>query len=84
MSAASARMQMDMRGRGMWGSLKRQVSEMPSPNHGFNALDGSRETLVPLGIVVLQADLELDGLNELALLLAIGLSKEFLNRAPHA
>lgn len=84
MSAASARMQMDMRGRGTWGSLKGHVRRTAPPEHGFYALDGSGETLVPLGVVVLQADLELDGLNELALLLAIGLGKEFLNGAPHA
>ena len=34
-----------------------------------NALDGARETLVALGVVVLETDLELDGLDEVALLL---------------
>lgn len=32
-------------------------------------LDGARETLVTLGIVILQADLEFDGLEEVSLLL---------------
>jgi len=47
-------------------------------------LDSSRETLVPLGIVVLQTNLQLDGLNKVALFLAIGFYKEFLDGAPHA
>jgi len=36
-------------------------------------LDGTRETLVTLGIVVLETDLELDGLQEVALLLIVGI-----------
>jgi len=47
-------------------------------------LDGSRETLIPLGVVVLETNLELDGLDEVALLLAVGIGKEFLDGAPHA
>lgn len=39
------------------------------------SLDGSRETLVTLGIVVLEANLELDGLGEVATLLVVGLVK---------
>ena len=38
--------------------------------------DGSRETLVTLGIVVLQADLKLDGLEEVALLGLIAVLEE--------
>ena len=49
-----------------------------------DALDCSRETFVTLGVVVLETDLELDGLNEVALLLAVGIGKELLDRAPHA
>ena len=37
-----------------------------------DALDGSRETLVSLGVVVLESDLQLDGLEELAGLLFLG------------
>ena len=48
-----------------------------------NALDGSRETLVPLGIVVFQTDLEFNGLDKVAAFFSRG-SKEFLDRAPHA
>lgn len=36
---------------------------------GFHSLDSAAETLVLLGIVVLEADLELHGLEEVALLL---------------
>ena len=49
-----------------------------------DTLDGTRETLVALGVVVLETDLELDGLDEVALLLAVGLGEELLDRAPHA
>ena len=43
-------------------------------------LDGSRETLVTLGIVVLQADLEFDRLQKVALLGLIAVLEEFLER----
>ena len=46
-------------------------------------LDGSTETLVPLRVVVLQPNLELDGLDKIAFLLAVGISQEFLDGAPH-
>ena len=80
-------MQMDIRGRGTWGSLvsgkvRHGIHEMHTVTE--NALDGSRETLVTLGVVVLETDLELDGLDEVALLLAVGLGEELLDRAPHA
>jgi len=42
-------------------------------------LDGSRETLVTLGVVVLEADLELDGLEEVPLLGLVGVLKELLD-----
>jgi len=42
-------------------------------------LDGSRETLVTLGVVVLEADLEFDGLEEVPLLGLVGVLKELLN-----
>jgi hypothetical protein len=42
--------------------------------------DGSRETLVTLGIVVLQADLEFDRLQKVALLGLIAVLEEFLER----
>ena len=48
------------------------------------SLDGSRETLVALRVVVFEADLEFDGLDEVALLLAVGLGEELLDGAPHA
>lgn len=45
-------------------------------------LDGTRETLVTLGIIVLQADLELDGLKEVALLGLIGVLQEIGDLRP--
>jgi len=47
-------------------------------------LDGPAETLVPLGIVILEADLEFDSLDELPLLVAIADFQQFLDRASHA
>jgi hypothetical protein len=46
-------------------------------------LDGSRETLVPLRIVVLETNLEFDGLNELPLLLTVGVSQQLFDGASH-
>jgi hypothetical protein len=46
-------------------------------------LDGAGETLVTLGIVVLQADLELDGLVEVTLLLLAGVLEQVLNILAH-
>lgn len=36
----------------------------------MHILDSSRETLITLGVIVLKTNLELDGLNEVAALLA--------------
>lgn len=47
-------------------------------------LDGAGETLVTLGIVVLQADLELDGLQEVPLLLILRVLEELLDILAHA
>ena len=47
-------------------------------------LDGSGETLVTLGIVVLETDLELDGLEEVPLLLIEGVVKELLDVGTHS
>ena len=47
-------------------------------------LDGARETLVALGVVVLETNLELDGLDEGAPAIAVGLGEKPLDRAPHA
>jgi hypothetical protein len=97
-SAASARMQIDMRGRGTFGSLSAFVSthtvhgrwrrSPPLPKKGevagAGSLDGARETLVTLRVVVLEADLELDRLDEVATLLARRVGEQLLDGAPHA
>ena len=83
MSAASARMQMDMRGRGTLGSLfARQHAKNCAERK--NQLDSARETLVALRVIIFQADLELDRLDEIAALLASRVGKQLLDRAPHA
>lgn len=47
-------------------------------------LDGSRETLVTLGIIVLEADLEFDGLEEVSLLLVQGVVEKLLHVLAHS
>jgi len=47
-------------------------------------LDGARETLITLRIVVLQADLELDGLEEIALLGLIAVGEELSDVSTHS
>lgn len=49
--------------------------------HG-GELDGAGETLVTLRVVVLEADLELDGLEEVTLLGLIGVGEEILDLGP--
>ena len=49
-----------------------------------NALDSARETLVALGVIVLEANLQLYRLDKVATFLAGRLRKEFLDGAPHA
>lgn len=46
-------------------------------------LDGARETLVTLRVIVLQADLELDGLEKVALLLLVGVGEQLLHVGTH-
>lgn len=46
--------------------------------------DGARETLVTLGVVVLQTDLKLDGLEEVSLLLILRVVEQLLNVLAHS
>ena len=50
----------------------------------FWQFDGAGETLVTLGVIVLEADLELDSLEEVALLLVEGVVKERLHVGAHS
>lgn len=47
-------------------------------------LDGARETLVTLGVVVLQTDLKLDGLEEVSLLLILRVVEQLLDILAHS
>jgi len=47
-------------------------------------LDGARETLVTLGVIVLQTDLQLDGLEEVPLLLVVGVVEQLLDILAHS
>lgn len=67
--------------------LSDQVSRGLVPDSHVGAgdgrqLDGARETLVTLGVIVLQADLELDGLEEVALLGLVGVLQELGDLRP--
>ena len=59
--------------------MRIDVPDAHSRSWDLGQLDGSRETLVPLGIVVLEADLQLDGLEEVSLLLIEGVVKQLLH-----
>lgn len=63
--------------------LQLQWFERTGPGDG-RELDGSGETLVTLGVVVLEADLELDGLEEVPLLGLIGVLEELLDVGANA
>lgn len=84
MSAASARMQIDMRGRGTLGSLRFPRLLESCMSILKNALDGSRETFVTLGVVVLQTNLQFDSLHKVAFFLAIGIDEKLFDGASHA
>lgn len=47
-------------------------------------LDGARETLVTLGVIVLQTDLKLDGLEEVTLLLVVRVVEKLLDILAHS
>lgn len=49
-----------------------QNAERHSGSGNVGQLDGTRETLVSLGVVVLQTDLQLDGFDEVSLLASVG------------
>jgi hypothetical protein len=65
------------------GGISEDADRHPWPGH-VGEFDGSRETLIPLGIVVLQTDLQLDRLDKVAPLLAIGICEHLLDAASHA
>lgn len=77
---------MDMRGRGTLGSLKEVnlIFFFKKKKKSKGVLDGSRETLVALGVVVLETNLELNGLDKVAFLLASGICQEALDGPAHA
>ena len=64
--------------------LVRKNADRHTRTRDIRELDGARETLVTLRVVVLETNLELDGLDEVALLLAVGLGEELLDGTPHA
>ena len=65
----------------VWESVQANQIHVHRTLGSWGSLDGSRETLVPLGVIVFQTDLEFDGLDEVAAFFSRG-SKEFLDRAP--
>jgi hypothetical protein len=75
-------MQIDMRGRGTLGNLQTRKRKKRYIITKLS-LYGSRETLITLRVIILQADLELDGLHEFALLF-LGCAQEVFDGRPHA
>jgi hypothetical protein len=53
------------------------------PRHLWQ-LDGTRETLVTLRIIILEADLEFDGLEEISLLRLVGVFQKLLDIRAHS
>lgn len=53
------------------------------PRH-FWQLDGTRETLITLRIIILEADLEFDGLEEVSLLRLVGVFQKLLDVRAHS
>ena len=66
----------------IWESVHMNKIPVQPVLQSSNLLDGSRETLIPLGIVVFQTDLKFNGLDEVAAFFSRS-GKEFLDRAPH-
>ena len=66
------------------GCGARCVPDTHTRTRDSGKLDGARETLVTLRVVVLQADLEFDGLEEVALLLIEGVVKKLLHILAHS
>lgn len=70
-------------------SKDRSVGKVDIPDGHVGAgnggqLDGARETLVTLGVVVLQTDLKLDGLEEVSLLLILRVVEQLLDILAHS
>jgi hypothetical protein len=53
------------------------------PGH-FGQLDGTRETLVTLRVIVLEADLQFDGLEEVSLLRLVGVFEKLVDVRAHS
>lgn len=65
-------------------SWARNVPDGHSGTGNAGQLDGTRETLVTLGVIVLQTDLELDGLEEVPLLLIERVVQQLLDILAHS
>lgn len=53
--------------------------QLPHIDLGYHVLNSARETLVLLGIVVLETDLQVNGLDELPLLGILGVGEDLTN-----
>ena len=65
-------------------SLRSNVPDAHARSRNLGKLDGAGETLVTLGIVVLQTDLKLDSLEELTLLLVKRVIEKLLHILAHS
>ena len=68
---------------GYWEVCSRDALKVETYRPTIYAPNDSRETLVSLRIVVLEANLQLDCFDEITLLLAVGIDEEVPDEAPH-
>lgn len=70
--------------QGGWRGARKNAPDAHVGAGQVGQLDGARETLVTLGVIVLQADLKLNGLEEVTLLLVEGVLQQLLDILTHA
>jgi hypothetical protein len=68
----------------VWWRMRGNVPDSHARTRNGGKLDGARETLVTLRVIVLQADLEFDGLEEVSLLLIERVVKKLLHVCAHS
>jgi len=65
-------------------AVSRNAPDSHAGTRNARELDGARETLVSLRIIVLEADLELDGLQEVSLLGLVRVLEQLLHVRAHS
>jgi hypothetical protein len=68
----------------VWGRTEGDKPESHARSRDGGKLNGAREPLVPLWIIVLEADLKLHGLKEVSLFLVLGMIEKLLHILAHS